>query len=277
MAKYVVVEPRAQMHAVDWTKCVICQNDTVEKLQCPADSKRADNYAGYMSFANILPEFSLAKLLPAGFDLQRLGNGIYQTLSSRRAKWHKSCRLFFYKTQLDRAAKRSCESEFVDSEQNSNDSNTAKRTMYRRSMSSDSRKSSVVYKEPVCFICDNSESRDTLHAVTTLKVDEKVRECAAILGDAVLLAKLSDGDLVSQEAKYHQKCLKDLYYSKEQQMREGPEQIEANDFFASCHSIAWAQLLSYIDKLRCHCLTAPVFKLSDLASNVLGTAFPTVV
>ena len=74
MAKYVVAEPCAKI-PVDWTKCVIYQNDTAEKLQCPTDSKRADNLAGYVSFANILPEFLLAKLLPVGFDLQRLDEG----------------------------------------------------------------------------------------------------------------------------------------------------------------------------------------------------------
>jgi len=63
-----------------------------------------------------------------------------------------------------------------------------------------------------------------------------------------------------------QKCLKDLYYCKEQQVREGPEKMESDDIFSSCHSIAWAQLLSYIDETRCDCSTAPVFKLSDLAT-----------
>jgi hypothetical protein len=39
----------------------------------------------------------------------------------------------------------------------------------------------------------------------------KVRECALLLQDSKLLAKLSAGDLFSQEAVYHNKCLVSLY------------------------------------------------------------------
>jgi len=72
--------------------------------------------AGYVSFANILPEFSEANLLPPGFDPQRLdeGSGILATISCHHVKWHKNCRLFFYKTQLERASKRNCESDLAE-------------------------------------------------------------------------------------------------------------------------------------------------------------------
>ena len=70
---------------------------TAEKLQCPANSKRSDCFAGYASFAEILPEFAVANLLPCGFRIERLdnGNGVLSNLCANEAKWHKSCRLFF--------------------------------------------------------------------------------------------------------------------------------------------------------------------------------------
>ena len=48
---------------------------------------------------------------------------------------------------------------------------------------------------------------DDLHDVSTFMIDKRVRECALELQDTVLLAKLSVGDLISQEAKYHAICL----------------------------------------------------------------------
>lgn len=65
---------------------------------------------------------------------------------------------------------------------------TVKRVMYRRSMSNDVRKSSTVYKTPICFLCSNSDSADTLHSAATDGVDLNVRDCAKILYDANLLA-----------------------------------------------------------------------------------------
>ena len=42
-------------------------------------------------------------------------------------------------------------------------------------------------------------------------LDTRVRECAHQLQDKVLIAKLSAGDMISQEAVYHAKCLVALY------------------------------------------------------------------
>ena len=53
---------------------------------------------------------------------------------------------------------------------------------------------------------------DTLHGVATYQVDTRARKCAAQVGDNELLARLSMGDMVALEAKYHSKCLLALYY-----------------------------------------------------------------
>ena len=62
-----------------------------------------------------------------------------------------------------------------------------------------------------CFFCGES-GIETLPGVSTYQVDTRVRKCAAQVGDNELLARLSMGDMVALEAKYHSKCLLALYY-----------------------------------------------------------------
>ena len=42
---------------VDWLKCIICQKETAEKTQCPANSKRNDSGAGYLTIERDLMSF----------------------------------------------------------------------------------------------------------------------------------------------------------------------------------------------------------------------------
>ena len=63
-----------------------------------------------------------------------------------------------------------------------------------------------------CFFCGVSANMsEPLHQVSTLGLDARVRQCALQLQDQGLLAKMSAGDLVAQEAKYHAQCLASLY------------------------------------------------------------------
>ena len=59
------------------------------------------------------------------------------------------------------------------------------------------------------FFCGQAAGNDGLHEVTTFQVDQRVRECAELTGDSMLLAKLISGDIVvvALEVKYHSKCL----------------------------------------------------------------------
>ena len=42
-----------------------------------------------------------------------------------------------------------------------------------------------------------------MHEAATFQIDKRVRACAVQLEDTELLAKLSTGDMVALEAKYH--------------------------------------------------------------------------
>ena len=62
------------------------------------------------------------------------------------------------------------------------------------------------------FFCGKqAEGEDSVHRASTLELDARVRHCALQLQDKPLLAKLSVGDMVAQDAEYHVKCLVSLY------------------------------------------------------------------
>ena len=45
----------------------------------------------------------------------------------------------------------------------------------------------------------------------TMELDKRLNECARNLNDGTLIARLSGGDVVAQEVKYHRSCLTALY------------------------------------------------------------------
>jgi len=57
MASPHIPGPSKDTHLTDWNRCNICQTVTDENLQCPAESKRTDEGAGYISFSENLARF----------------------------------------------------------------------------------------------------------------------------------------------------------------------------------------------------------------------------
>ena len=109
-----------------------------------------------------------------------------------------------------------------------------------------------------CFFCDDASG--TLHQASKFNMDAKVRQCALQLEDSVLLAKLSAGDLISQEAVYHSKCLVALY----NRARNDEGDAENRDKMVF-QGIALARLVEYIEETRAESVdTIPVFKLAEL-------------
>ena len=186
------------INQTDWNLCVLCQKDTTEPLHCPADSKRNTGGSGYQTLADNLLRFSEIDCLPKSLDMSRLddGEGIESTLQHHKAKWHDSCRLKYNKTQLTRAEKRkttSCNTEGV----------TPKFI-----------RQSVDHSETLlekCFFCDKPAGNESLRKASTFDLDRRVRKYALNLEDKSLTAKLSAGDMMTQDALYHVKCLVSLY------------------------------------------------------------------
>ena len=117
-----------------------------------------------------------------------------------------------------------------------------------------------------CFICDGADTRNkVLHQVSTLGLDSRVRECATALHDKKLLAKLSGGDLVALEEKYHAPCLA-MLYKRAKAVRYTDDDEE--EIIQKPEGIVLAELVAYIEESRiCSTTELPVFKLADLASK----------
>jgi hypothetical protein len=114
----------------------------------------------------------------------------------------------------------------------------------------------------VVFFCDKPATLGQLHRVTTYDVDTRVRNCAFVLQDFHLLAKLSASDLIAADAYYHSSCLVALY---KRAAAATPNETSGNDSFNSAESLAFAQLVAYITEEKQDTSIAPVFKLSDLS------------
>jgi len=95
--------PSQDIQLTDWNKCVICQTVTDENLQCPAESRRTDEGAGYITFSENLARFHELDSIPVALDrpVRRLdeGNGVRAALEERQAKWRKMARVLPYQVQ----------------------------------------------------------------------------------------------------------------------------------------------------------------------------------
>ena len=66
---------------------------------------------------------------------------------------------------------------------------------------------SAISSKGVTSVVMQAAGDDGLHEATTFQVNQCVHVCVKLTKDSVLLAKLSSGDMVTPEAKYHSKCL----------------------------------------------------------------------
>jgi len=185
----------------DWGKCVLCQELTGEVLISPACSKRSTDGAGYKSLADKLLAFKNLNCLPSSMVSRLIeGENLEETLKTNKAKWHESCRLQYNKTKLERAVKR----RQAESAESTDAPIHKKYTCH----------SSVTKADETqrCFFCgERARDAESFRHASTFDLEARVRECALQLQDQNLLAKLSTGDLIALEAKYHIQCLVSLY------------------------------------------------------------------
>ncbi len=180
----------------DWAKCCLCQVDKKERLISPLlnPTKRVDD--GYSLLGRNIPRFHSVNQLPINLNPARLddGTGIEETLRTNKAQYHDSCKMLFNNTKLQRAEKRLMPA--TDKDESSNSSSKVPRR-------------SQVPERAECFLCE--EEGGDLREAMTMKLNKRLNECAKNLSDGKLLAKLSTGDVVAQEMKYHHTCLVALY------------------------------------------------------------------
>jgi hypothetical protein len=93
-----------------------------------------------------------------------------------------------------------------------------------------------------------------------------VRNAANHLCDEMLLAKVSEGDMIAVEALYHKSCLSALYNRLRDLQTTKPKADSEN---AIIEGIVLAEILDYLKNYKASTETIPVFKLSDLKSLYL--------
>jgi len=171
----------------NWDLCVWCQEETVEMLKSPANSARGTKGAGYKNLPDNIEAFDKINSLFGSFKMSRLDEGqhIEATVRRHKAKWHDSCRIQFNKTKLKSAERRKYLHKWSRLE-----------TLQICSMS----KEHTAHSTEICFFCGRCGAGDVLHNASTFDVDFLVRQCALKLEDKPLLAKLSAGHLIAEEA-----------------------------------------------------------------------------
>ena len=89
----------------------------------------------------------------------------------------------------------------------------------------------------------------------------KMRRCALQLEDRELLAKLSAGNMIALEDKYHWNCLTTLH----NKARQAIEKQEKEENYSHLHGIAFAELVAYMENMRDE-ESVSEFKLTDMVS-----------
>ena len=110
-----------------------------------------------------------------------------------------------------------------------------------------------------CFFCGKELGQ--LRKACTFRLDKKVRECAKVLQDSDLLAKLSCGDMMAQDALYHATCLLNLY-KKANQLNSDANGVSDEK---ELHGIVLAELASFIEQAVEEEGISRIFKMTDLA------------
>jgi hypothetical protein len=85
----------------------------------------------------------------------------------------------------------------------------------------------------------------------TMKLNDRLNNCAKILNDGKLLAKLSSGDIVAQGFKYHPACLSALYNRELAELR-AKEQSTCEGILPKreAYAIAFSELVTFITESK---------------------------
>lgn len=119
-------------------------------------------------------------------------------------------------------------------------------------------------KAVICFFCEEPEiNGSTLHEVRTKKLDARVTQGAIYLLDQRLLAKLSEGDMIAIEAKYHDKCLASFYKRIDTESQKRRDAV-CHDENTGYKQKAFVELLNHIQAILDKEETTPVFQLSNI-------------
>ncbi|KAE8737192.1 hypothetical protein FOCC_FOCC017347, partial [Frankliniella occidentalis] len=249
---------------VDWEKCVVCQTVTTDKLEDPGlnpiISRRSTAFMGIATKFKALAEFSY--IMPSNLRVGKLdnGTGFENTLSTNKAKWHKSCISQFrdvprFQALLKRLKEEQDKVADADAPPCAGEAGADGPGRQTRSAGV----GPVHLKSNVCFLCKSVDSLENLHLCSTKEVHEHISESARKVGDTELLAILATADVIALEAKYHLKCLTKLY----NKARRLGTRENKSDGGAMCEGIAFSDLAAYIHQKA---EEGKAMKLADLVT-----------
>jgi hypothetical protein len=93
---------------------------------------------------------------------------------------------------------------------------------------------------------------------------KRLNECARNLNDVRLMARLSGGDIVTQELKYHRSCLTALYNRERSHFPSQSSQESLATRYMEAHPIEFSELLVYVVESRIGADGPMIFRLADL-------------
>jgi hypothetical protein len=157
--------------------------------------------SGYRTLSKNISEFAKINEMPIPLDIRRIdeGDGIEAAFIKNEAQYHESCRLMFNNTKLQRVQKR-------HQPPDTSLSDIPLSFKFTRKSSTAPTEERSLHLEG-CFICEKQASRSELREAMTMQLNTRLHQCAQNLQDQNPLAKLSAGDVVAHELKYHGACL----------------------------------------------------------------------
>ena len=236
--------------AFSWDRCIICQKISETPLKCPlnantTDIERMQVHKNFLENAHV---FQSQSSLPVELKLD-LSTATVELLIANKASWHKSCRLKFTSSKLEKAKQRQSQKRKRETEEE--EAETRRNSKRRQASKND----------VVCIFCDKG-SDEILHDFTSLTVDEKIRDMAKELEDFELLSRMSRGDLVAIDANYHIGCLTKFRNSYRSLKRKEDNMDEDSLNEMINESRAFVELTTYIEKSVDEGIL--LFKLSEI-------------
>ena len=139
---------------MDWNLCLICKEETGEKLRCPIDRKNSDARDVYQTFLQNVDEFRTLGALPVNLESSSVYN--VKTFIEKEAKWHHSCHQKFTNSRLQRAKDRK-------RKQGANDDNVRH-----------SKHQSIETNMALCIFC-GEKNQEELHNYSTENAELSLR------------------------------------------------------------------------------------------------------
>ena len=181
---------------IKWSACLICQEDLKDKLVCPQNSNhKVEHKKRYSNNVNYIRQFENVESISVPLRNLKIEN-LEEECVSNKVVYHKRCRIEYNDQHYQRAIKRAKTDSNIENEPSSS----------RKTQSSFDAKNF----QSICFLC-NESTAEQLYLVISLEMDKKVTKNAAELLDERLIAKLTEGDFVATESKYHKSCLAEFY------------------------------------------------------------------